>query len=52
MSSVFHEVIDGLSYNPEVKTVPVACANIQCVTAWNMRYQTVTHSRLSWLLAY
>lgn len=51
-SSVFHEVIDGLSYDPEVKTVPVACANIQCVTVWNMRYRTVTHSRLSWLLAH
>lgn len=51
MSLIFQEVIDHLSCSPEVKTMPVACANIRCVTAWNMRYQAVTRSRLSWLSA-
>jgi len=47
MSLIFQEDIDHLSCNPEVKIMPVACANMQCVTAWNTLYQAVTHSRLA-----
>lgn len=43
MSVIFQGVTDHLSCNPEVKTMPVACRY------WNVRYQAVTHSRLSWL---